>query len=95
MNKEVARAIELGCKSLRINTGAKADANRAAKRPSTEVHKVNECVRLMMQALLDKGFAAEVDPEAKDQLWGAWLAVNQALSAQVGYERELRGRDQA
>ena len=95
MNKEVIAAIARGTESLRINTGARADANRASKRPSTELHKVNECVRLLMAAMKDDPvFAAEIDEEAKDRLWEVWLGINSALELQVMHERELRSKAQ-
>ena len=51
MNNAVKLAIARGTEGLQINTEARINANRASKRPSTELHKVNECVRLLMDAM--------------------------------------------
>lgn len=91
MNKEVASAIERGTESLQINTGARVDANRAAKRPSTELYKVNEAVRLLMAAMSGNyDFEAQISEDARKQLWQAWTAISSALHRQEQFEKEYR-----
>jgi hypothetical protein len=91
MNKEVFHAVERGTESLQINTGARVDANRASKRPSTELHKVNEAVRLLMEAMgSNHDFEAQISEDARLELWQAWTAMNSALHRQEWFEKECR-----
>jgi hypothetical protein len=91
MNKETSAVIVRATEGLQINSDARVSASRASKRPSTELHKVNEAVRLLMAAMSqDKVFASQISQAAQKKLWAAWLAMNSALSEQALYEKEQR-----
>lgn len=91
MNKDLQSVIVRATEGLQINTGARLDANRASKRPSAELHKVNEAVRLLMAAMRDdKVFESQISEDAKKKLWNAWLGINSALMEQERWEKEMR-----